>query len=78
MGSLHLGFSGYSNPKINITESTPYEIYRNFLRDEILQLIVDKTNMFMQQFMSSRKLYCHIPYLSNCKPPLKVHCTKWQ
>ena len=50
------GFSGYSNSKINIPGSTSYEIYRHFLTDEIFQLIVDKTNLFTQQFISSRRL----------------------
>ena len=50
------GFSGPRNPQINITESTPYEIYRYFLTDEMLKLIVEETNRYAQQYVSANQL----------------------
>ena len=50
------GFTGSADPQINITESDPLKIYRHFLTDEILQLIVTETNRYAQQFIASHQL----------------------
>ena len=48
------GYVGAKEPQFNITESDPYANYRNFLTDEILELVANETN-FMK-----RKTTIHI------------------
>ena len=50
------GFVGAEESNVNITESDPYAIYRNFLTDEILELVANETNRYAQQFISTHQL----------------------
>lgn len=50
-------FSDESGIKVdNIDLSKPYLIYRNFLTDEILDVIVDETNRYATEYISNHQL----------------------
>ena len=51
------GFAGAKEPQVNITDSDPYAIYRNFLTDEILELVANETNRCTQRFISTNQLH---------------------
>ena len=50
------GYVGANEPQVNIIESDPYAIYRNFLTDDILELVANETNRYAQQFISTHQL----------------------
>ena len=50
------GYVGAKEPQVNITESDPHAIYRNFLTDEILELFANETNRYTQRFISTHQL----------------------
>ena len=45
---LRFSFVGAKKTQVNITESDPYAIYRNFFTNEIFQLVADETNRYAQ------------------------------
>ena len=51
------GYVGAKEPQVNITESDPYAIYRNFLTNEILELVANETNRYTERFISTHQLH---------------------
>ena len=51
------GYVAAKEPQVNITESDSYAIYRDFLTDEILELVANETNRYTQRFISTHQLH---------------------
>ncbi|KAL7631601.1 UNVERIFIED_CONTAM: hypothetical protein RMT77_018094 [Armadillidium vulgare] len=60
-------FSGKSGLQINIPQNiTPIEVFRLFINDEVLDLLVEQTNIFAQQQIAIRSS-------QGSKKPIKQH-----